>query len=361
MTPDNSPSRFSVDAQIAAFRRQVEGEPSTVKTIPGCLFRDGQDRSFSVLSEHSQGNWWQLGRSWIDDGLLKKHAETHRRGIEESGRLLERIRAVEILEMVRDKWWGKGEIQKTHNSVILRYNYLQTFSETEKGGYTPIKQYPGRWTPFGGDQPGYSTGGWDDSFHPTGRWVALDWVISEVIKVNFGNTQFPYQGTLPGSENNPYPAWNDKNADLAKFPWMPYFLDFYRRREIRGLAVHESFWEFQSKDYPIPQQVWTRPDNLVICVTAPYSVIGKKCGFGLNEKFNVRGFQREYKHHDLDQPTSYIRERPFDQTSARQDIIAYLDQALAAQQKSGDLPPQREAVELGKIQIIREKGLLSLI
>jgi len=128
---------MSTEAQLNAFRARLDGEKiSTIKVIPGFLFRNGKERE--VRSFHGRGVM-VYSLDWADDCLvpkddeflLEKHTETYRKGLEARDQLLDRINVVEILGMVRDIW-GRGEIRHEGSKAVLWCNY--TFTKEEIKG-----------------------------------------------------------------------------------------------------------------------------------------------------------------------------------------------------------------------------------
>jgi len=316
---------MSTEAQLNAFRARLDGEKiSTIKVIPGFLFRNGKERE--VRSFHGRGVM-VYSLDWADDCLvpkddeflLEKHTETYRKGLEARDQLLDRINVVEILGMVRDIW-GRGEIRHEGSKAVLWCNY--TFTKEEIKGI----DHPGyisHGTPMGGD---YDCGPRTE-YYRTGKWLALSSEVREQIRVDFGNMKFPEPQNLPGNETNPYKGFASENTELREF-----FLDFYQ-----GLRVTQHI----SND-TIPKQIWYRPDNLVIWVTVPSILVPY-----YDQCLTDWGYRSDSKEFTW-----------FDQSTSQQEIMDYLSGKLEALRIAEQLPPQVEALELAKIGELRKRGLL---
>lgn len=316
-----------LENQLNEFRIQLDGELRTSKVISGFLFRDGRDRRVGAFLGGLRGSGsWVYNNDWEltgnpappnidDDDLLKQHTETYRRAIEARVQLLDRIKPVEILGMVRDVW-GKGEIKQEEGEATLTYPYLMAEKDWYSTTYTEhyTSSFPGSgqsWTPR-------------TMFFLTGKWIAIGLVMTERIGVNFGNMEFPDPKYLPGNETNPYKCYAPQDAKLREF-----FVDFYQ-----GHAVTQHI------DYnPIPKKIWTRPDNLIIHVTVPHSIVPVEGGHGY------------YYRTDNAMPAW------FDQSASQQQIMDYLSEKLEAQRIDGQLPSQVESLELAKIEELRKRGL----
>lgn len=306
---DNTPP-FSAEAQLNAFRAQLDREkPSATKIIPGFLFRNGRERQVGFTRE--------LGAfpSKVDDDLLRQHTETYRRGLEARDQLLDRINATEILGMVRDVW-GRGEIQQKGREALLWCGYAVAKKEIKE------IHVPGHYV-SGSVINGNSYIGPSTLYEITGMWFSSHWRAQEGIRVDFGNMQFPDPEKLPGNETCPYEGYASEDAALREF-----FVDFYQGRMVT-----------QHIDYnPIPNQIWTRPDNLVIRVTVPYSMQLIRV---------VGGYQSDTKGFAW-----------FDQSTSQQEIMDYLSGKLEALRIAGQLPLQVEELELAKLKELRQRGLL---
>lgn len=341
--------------QLSAFRKQLDGEPRPpVKKIPGFLYRDGQEVRITQLS-HPE--WWTA----LDNNLLARHVETYKRGLEEHQRLLRRIGAVEILQGVKDKWWNKGEIQQTPQAVTLKYKYLQAFPEyshkeaTE--GYTTfdlgVAFDSGVHVGGGGSTYHEGSSGYD---YATGKWFAQNVEVHERISVNFGTTEYPDPNpqNLPGGERNPYKYHFDPNyamhARHPNYPLSEFFMDWYIEYSPDS---PDSISKNKHETRYLPNKIWTRPDNLVIRVTVPFSLVSK------TQQYDFRGLPifsyKSYGSAELeDQPRCAL----FNQGSGKEVIVNYLNKILAAQKYSGDLPSQKETIEREKIKMLKQRGLL---
>ena len=160
------------------------------------------------------------------DELIARHRETHRKGLEARDQILERIKPLEILEMVR-KVWGRGEIAPTAAGGILTYSYRTPIQERYPVTHTPIKwSYPLGNTAVGGDLSGGDTG----------KWLSCELAVQQEVSVKFGNRE------------NPRPTEEEKKE---------LFVD-YTKSEL---------------NWRIPRRIWSRPDNLVIHVTTPNELL----------------------------------------------------------------------------------------
>lgn len=299
-------SLFSAEAQLEEFRTQLnqDAEKRRITVIPGYLFRDGQELRTNQLPLH------KFGMVTIDEELLELHAETYRRGLETRDQLLERIKPVEILEIVRDIW-GKGEVSKNEEGSTLTYQYQKADEEWES--------VPSTHSYFGGSalhpetsSPGYS--------YRTGKWLIVDMRYEEEIGVDFD-----------GYSPEDLKLWNDK----LKTPEMNvFFADEYYKQ-----GAPENFAR-------LPRTIWWRPENLGIYVTIPYTLIGLRKGV-LNGDY--RYYQRS---------TQTIPFARFNQSVSQQEIIDYLAQKLEAQRAVGQLPSQIEALESAKIEELQKRDLL---
>lgn len=345
---------FPIDAQLNAFRLQLDQagaahEVPGLLTVPGFLFRDGKDRSrrFSPSElDALRRNDTDAGRYIVDgefglyvvnnEGLLARHVETYRRGLEARDQLLDRIKPVEILEMVRDIW-GKGEIEQTKGGGILTYPYLKAEKETVTKKITE---------PYHRNPDPVSGGGSGGTYHiieKTGQWLAYGLVVRQEVDVEFGNRKFH-----PSSGKSLYEEELDDFFADGKFTNSLY-------------------------DVRAPETIWRRPDNLGIRVTAPYVLKPSKVRDGYESAGNqwIGHYERSaYKGIRFDQYASeqdmmdYLLQeihiqRWFDQSASQQDIMDYLLQQLETQRAVGQLPAQVEALELAKIEELRKRGLFS--
>ncbi len=325
-TGQGSNPLFSPEDQLNAFRARLDREKiGATKIIPGFLFRNGRERRVVYTRQFtdfpSSARWLYVdGLHYepapeIDDDLLERHTETYRKGLEARDQLLDRINATQILGMVRDVW-GRGEIQQKGREVLLSCNYA--FATEEIKASTIPGHYVSGSAINGDFYVGTST-----SYEITGKWFASSLRAKEEIRVDFGNMQFPDPEKLPGNEKCPYKLYASKDAELREF-----FLDFYQGRMVT-----------QHIDYnPVPKEIWTKPDNLVIRVTVPYSMQPIRV---------VGGYKSDNK--------GFVW---FDQSASQQDIMDYLAEKLEAQRKVGQLPSQVEALELAKIEELKKRGLL---
>lgn len=308
---------LSAEAQLNAFREQLGGEKTVTQIIPGFLFRNGKERRTAFtkrFANYIDGLTYSPAPK-IDDGLLERHMETYRRGLEARDQLLDRINVVEILEMVRDVW-GRGEICREGREALLWCNYVFAREEIK------TIHYPGHYSQgsaINGDFYIPSSTG----YKITGMWFASSLQAREQIRVDFGNMQFPDPENLPGNETNPYKGYASKGSELREF-----FVDFYQGHRVT-----------QHIDYnPIPDRIWTRPDNLVIRVTIPYPMKPVRVVGGYRSASN--GFTW------------------FDQSDPQQEIMDYLSGKLEVLRIAEQLPLQVEKLELAKIEELRRRGLL---
>lgn len=335
--------------QLSAFRKQLDGEPRPpVKKIPGFLYRDGQEVR---ITQQSDPEGWAA----LDNNLLARHVETYKRGLEEHQRLLRRIRAVEILQGVRDDWWNKGELQQTPQAVTLKYKYLQAFPEySYKEGTAGYTTYD--W--------GVQVGGGGETYHQgssaynytTGRWFTRNVEVHERISVNFGTMEYPDPNTqnLPGGESNQYKYYFDPNYPMharhPNYPLSEFFMDWYIEYNPDS---PNSISKNKHETRYLPNKIWTRPDNLVIRVTVPFSLVSK------TEKYDYHGLPIfSYKNYGSAMLQNQPRDALFNQGSGKEVIVNYLNKILAAQKNSGDLPSQKEAIEREKIKMLKQRGLL---
>lgn len=231
--------------------------------------------------------------------VVPKLSETQRKGIEARRELVDRIRPVEILGMVRDVWSG-GQMAgqflpggQTLKLDTLIYSYQKPIEEWK--AVSPSRSYEGplQNTTYGG-------GG---SSVKTGKWVGRPVVIKQKVTVEFGNAEFPDEHSLRHS-----PLWHQ-------------------------------LWES-----------WTRADNLGIVVTIPYSLQnGKPEG---SHSHNDYGNDHDHRDGPI-MPFIW-----FPQSTSQQEIMDYLAEKLEALKKIGQLPSQIEALELAKIEELRKRGLL---
>lgn len=300
MVAGSTPS-FSLEDELNKFKAQLDGNMKVTLVIPGYLFRDGRDRrnELTQFELRRYGNW---GWGGIDENLLKQHAETYRRAMEAHRQLLYNIRPIEILEIVR-KVWSRGETkQKAEEGAILTYSYLIPTAQREGGGHWIPERSIG---PLGNSREG----GYRSSGVLTGKWGTSRVQMTAEISVGFGSIKYPTIGHTYTQELN------------------EFFADHY--------YYSNSHSEFPYT--PLPQQIWRRPDNLVILISVPSPTPEPtgQAGYIIN---NV---------------LTYC----FDQSTSQQEIIDRLSEQLEAQKKMGKLPPQLEALELAKIEELRRRGL----
>lgn len=299
-TGQGSSSSFSVEDQLSVFRRELDektGKLDVIKIVPGYLFRDGRERRAKLTPSEirSMGKW---GWGGIDEDLLKQHAETYREALEARSQLLERIKPVEIVQMVRDVW-SNGEIEQKTEGATLTYSYLLPIAEHELGHWIPSRSV--------GSLGNTTEGGYISSGRLTGKWFASRIQMTAGISVGFGNTEFP----VPG---------NTYTQTLNEF-----FADHY----------YSSFSAGEFPYVPLPQKMWRRPDNLVILASIPSP---KPIGQG---SYIINN----------------IKETSFDQSISQQEIMDFLSQKLEAQKRAGLLPSQLGAIENAKIEELRKRGL----
>lgn len=308
-TGQSSNSSFSAEAQLGEFRAQLDQDVKKrrVTIIPGYLFRDCWELRTNQLSLH------KFGMVTIDEELLELHAETYRRGLEARDQLLERIKPVEILEMVRNIW-GKGEVSQSKEGTTLTYQYQKADEEWES--------VPSTHSYFGGSalspetfSPGYS--------YKTGKWRIWILNVEEKVGVNFGGYSPEYQVVKQQIQT---PEMNE------------FFADHYYSAHSNG------YQPAPERFVGLPKTIWWKPENLGIYVTVPYT---------LHEVRNEGILQGCYRSNTRDNP--FAR---FDKSASQQDIMDYLSQKLEAQKAVGQLPYQMEALELTKIEELRKRGLL---
>lgn len=258
---------------------------------------------------------WLLSLEKIDEELLKSHAETHREGLEARDRLLERIKTIEILEMVRDIL-GKGEVSQNQEGAALTYRYQKVDEEWESTPATPSSDGG----PLGHGTPGSLVGG---HRYKTGKWRIWDLKVEEKVGVNFG-------GYSPESMSD--------RRRMCVPEMNEFFADRYDRDLTGDIHAPERF-------VGLPKAIWWRPENLGIYVTIPYA---------LHEVRNKGILQGHYRPNTWNNP--FAR---FDQSVSQQEIMDYLAQRLEAQKTVGQLPSQLEAIELAKIEELQKRGLLA--
>ncbi len=342
---------FSVEDQLKAFRRKLDGPPDTRITIPGFLFRNGQDRKYEPLRYRftlSDGSIFPgIQRrmlaandrlAHIDEDLLHQHIETYRRGLETRELLLARIKPVEILGMVRDVW-GKGEIKQTELGATIIYSYPVV---TEERTSDTSESWRSSWD-SGYDYGGYVT---DTRWYKTGKWYANLHSVSERIDVNFGNAMFPHPESVNNNAVDEYFADFFYDHSSKGFPdttiWGTYFSDFRSPDRKLPNGKMERYTDNLELFRGIPRTIWRRPDNLGIRITVP--------GAPLNDG------ERDYL---VNNPTEYLPRSFawFDKSTSQQEIIDFLAQKLEDQKAGGYLPPQVETIELAKIEELRKRRL----
>lgn len=306
----------SLENQLRAFRAKLDGPPPPVSgvTLPGFLFRDGKAYEYYVLSS--------------DPHYLAQLREIHRRGLEAGTLLLDRIKADEILQMVRSSW-GKGKITRNGLRASLTYTYWAAKEET----VSRTHEEEIRWTICGGG--GYSTQQYSS---PTGRWYAVPLQIQELITASFGSEDLHHPASLYTPRLN------------------QFFSDYINTD---GGVVQT---DFQPHFTGLPRTIWSRPDNLGgFCVTSPYALLPKN-SYRRNviSSDNSGHYSDTYKHYGP-HPwlASDIKAVWFDRSVSQRQIEDYLTQKLSKQRCVGHLPLQQEALERAKLEELRRRGLLS--
>lgn len=294
---------FSAEAQLDVFRKQLDedsGRLNIIKVLPGFLFRDGRERRKEFTPAQfrdSSYNWRWVD---IDEKLLERLTRTYKEGLEARRLLLERLRPNEILGVVREMWGG-GDISTSSEGATLGYTYL-----TPVEARLPTTQHYQMPSILDNYQGRYSYGGGGK----TGKWYCVQLRVEQAISVRFGNREYPDINTLPYS-------------NVAK----EFFADYY-------FGSRESHVEFPYTN--LPNQIWQRPDNLIVHVKIPY-VLKQVTGI------------------------YYYRNPPevtyFDPSVQQQEIIDFLAQRLETQKITGKLPSQVASVELSKIEELRRRGL----
>lgn len=329
---------FSVESQLNSFRSQLDQvgvvhEIPGLLTLPGFLFRDSKDRGrrfspsqLDALRENdTDATHYMIDGEFgllvvNNEDILAKHAETYRKALEARSQLLDRIKPVEIIEMVRDMW-GKGEIKQTEEDVTLTYPYLKVEEEWVSKA---IHHGPFHSSFPDASSPGYTT----YVNEKTGKWCANTLQVRERVGVYFGNSEFHPSGY----DSDIYTIGYDPSLSANGLA------DFFADGSIVG-----TFYGVR-----VPKEIWRRPDNLGILVTVPYVLIPRR---------NVKNFR------ERDGIGQYVRSTYestwFDQSASQQEIMDYLVQQLEAQRAIGQLPPQIEAVELAKIEELKKRGLFS--
>lgn len=323
----NNP-QFSQEGRLKAFRAALDktasGKTIITRVLPGYLFRDGIERSqrftqdsiFAEMDRHLKSGWINL-----DEDLLKHHAETYKSGIEVRDQLLERIRPVKILEMVRELW-GKGEIEEKGEKARVVYGYDTVEKETSGGSHLERVTHH----PVDGGGHSYKQVWFSGE---TGMWIASHVAIDQVVAVNFGNAKHPIFDNLLGSRKNPYLGSQVSNGELREFFGDYYWLNGYETSHVEFPYI------------PLPREIWYRPDNLGINVTVPDSVVQHE-GRNTGKAYYRSGFGAMMW---------------FDQSVSQQEIMDYLSEKLEAQRKVGELPCQLEQFELAKKEELLRRGL----
>lgn len=340
-TGQGSNSSFSVEAQLNAFRSQLDQvgvvhELPGLLTLPGFLFRNGKDRSrrFSPSQLDALRRNDTDATQYMTDGefgllvvnnkdILAKHSETYRRALEARSQLLDRIKPVEIIEMVRDIW-GKGEIKQTEEDATLTYPYLKVEEEWVSKA---IHHGPFHSSFPDASSPGYTT----YVNEKTGKWCTSALQVRESVGVYFGNSEFHPSGYNSDIYTIGYDPSLSANG-LADF--FADFADGSIGRTLYGVRI--------------PKEIWRRPDNLGILVTVPYVLMPRRNVKKIREEDGVGQYVR-----------STYESTWFDQSASQQEITDYLVQQLQAQKAVGQLPSQIEAVELAKIEELKKRGLFS--
>lgn len=306
-------SPFSAESQLNAFRIQLDQEAKNMvidKIIPGFLFRDGEEKRARSLAPFN----YRIAAfvKSIDDEQLEGLTQTYRRGLETRIHLLDDIRPVEILEMVREIW-GKGEVSQRERGATLTYHYKQTQEIWDS--------IPGHHS--------LTTGG--TFLHPgsfslgerwrTGKWRVVDMRVEEEIGVDFN-------GYSP-----------EDLSFLNKKMETPEMNEFFADEHYKQGAP--------TRFARLPRTILWRPENLGIYVTIPYTFTGLREGV-------LSGDHQYYQRSTQANP--FVR---FDQAVSQQEITDYLSRELEVQRRGGQLPSQVGALELAKIEELRKRGLLS--
>lgn len=311
-------SSFTPDDELKAF---IEMLPTSNITLPGFLFRAGFDREYEEkFNDIANFRGWHARNA----GLLEQHRETYKRALEARDQLWDRVDPVAILGKIQDEWGVMGKIQvqirqQRKQRGVLTCSYVIAKQQTVGGG---------KWIPtrtFGptGDM---SKGGHTSSGVLTGKWFAGSTEVQAKVGVYFGNDELYDDGTPT------YTMGNTLNSEKLN----EFFADYYQ---------HNSGGFSDILPRKLPETIWRRPDNLVVLVIIPFKPLPP--GTFLQDK--GKGRVRYYR----DQAYCF-----FDRTVSQQDILNHLLQLLEAQKRIGQLPSQREALEMAKIAELRKRELL---
>ncbi len=266
-TGKSSTHPFPIEGQLKAFRAQLDGPPPRSPVVP-------------------------------------ELSKTQRKGIEALRELVERIRPVEILGMVRDVWSG-GQMAgqflpggQTLKLDTLIYSYQKPIEEWK--AVSPSRSYEG---PL--QNTTYRGGG---SSVKTGKWVGRSVVIEQKVTVDFGNAKLPDEHSL-------------------------------------NHAFHGEQLKRQLEE-------WQRADNLGIVVTVPYPA-------SQDEALEFRGDHMHDTSHGNNHSHSRVLKPHiwFPKSTSQQEIMVYLAEKLEALRKIGQLPSQIAALELAKIEELRKRRL----
>lgn len=287
--------------QLNAFKTRLGPPVRAKRPLPGFLFRDGVERnlSYTIIDFLNEASTIQYDRS---RDLLSRHAETYRRGLEARALLLDRIRPVETLEAIRDEIWGKGKVERTDAGATLTYpSYPVATEEWASNTYrerdsSVVKGYAHE-TRGGSFKTGKWLVGWANDHHKMS------------VDVNFGNIKHPDPNDLKEGSG--------------------FFVDYCM--PLSSPSASLDVIDFS----PIPQDIWRRPDNLVVVVKSL--------------RFNQQGGYYTGLRGAFAPPTS------------RQEYGKIIECLCLPSEESkavGQHPSQLEALELAKIEELRKRGLL---
>lgn len=314
MPNEPEPTPYSAEDQLKVFKSHLDKVIPATRTLPGFLFRDWRDHLFEFSARELEE---------VDFNLLNHQAELYGEAMEIRDQLLDSIKPIEILDMVRDVWDG-GNIKQKGDETALAYDYVEP---TEEWLVTHNRGYYSRGTPMSGDfyQPPTTT------VVKTGKWGVNHLEIKKEIGVRFGNSRFPNHVSTYTDELDEFFA--DR---FPKGGVIPVFLEDYIH-EPKGLHDDRSYDKFIDKPrfQGIPSVIWRRPDNLRVYVTVPYALLpmDKEGHFPRNNY-------------------GYMW---FDQSVSQQDIMDYLTVKLEDQRKVGQLPSQVASLQLAKIEVLKRR------
>lgn len=315
-TDKGTPSSYSIEYELKRFTAGLDWQPqpSAKRTmvLPGFLYRDGEDRVVirSELRRYDDWNWRWGPR---EDQLLVQHNETYRKTLETRDLVIEKIKPTAILEIVRD-FWGKGDVVQTPDGAVLTYSYLNAEPEVISGTYNDTRRH--------GNFPDVGTTAFSTTV-TTGKWVPYQLTVEQEVVLRFGNAKFR-PDNLVGYDRNAITLSNQFFIDQHD----PLYIE-------RGSTAGDKKFCF------LPKEIFRTADNLGICVTTPYYWKGRSTFIR-----DIGEFVRSTNNIIL-----------FAQSTSQQEIMDFLAKKLKAQKATGQLPSQREALELAKIEELRKRGL----